>query len=377
MELVPEFLATQYLNWEMGPFQSILPGPLKIRMKLDGEIIVACELERGYLHRGLEKTFESRHWDTLMPIADRLDPEASVFAELALCLAVEEICDLKVPSRAERIRLILSELTRISSHLYYLIRVADSVNAETLMHYVLRDREKVLDLFELLSGSRFFPNFLRFGGVFADVSEGFVERVLELCDLIQMRIKEYNDLFSFNYAFLKRSTYNGVINPDQILTFGLTGPNARASGIAFDVRKAHPYCGYDQLDFQVCLGQGEFGTLGDCHDRLLCRLREVTQSIDLIRQSAENLPEGPFLNQDMRMDFVIPKGESYVRVESGRGLLGCYVVSEGGWSPSRVHFRCPSVENLQIAPELLIGARLGDLPLILASLDLSMAEVDR
>jgi NADH-quinone oxidoreductase subunit D len=306
-----------------------------------------------------------------------LSPEGSVFGELVFCLAVEEIGQIAVPPRAQVIRVILSELARLSSHLGFIARMAKSVGADTLFHYVVRDREKTLDLFELLTGSRLSLNFLRFGGVSSDVSEGFIERVLEVCDLIQVRLKEYNDLFSFSHAFLKRSANIGVLSVEQIRRFGVTGPNARASGLLIDTRKSHPYSGFDVVDFHIPAGRGEGGTLGDVHDRYLLRLREISQSFEILRQTAENLPGGDFSNGRVDKDFVTLAGEAYARVESPRGLLGCHVVSDGMTKPARVQFRVPSQAHMLVAPELLVGSRLEDLPVILASLDICVSEVDR
>jgi NADH-quinone oxidoreductase subunit D len=258
-----------------------------------------------------------------------------------------------------------------------IIRVARAVGAETMMHYVLRDRERVLDLFELLAGARFSLNFLRFGGVSADVTEGFIERVLETCELIRIRLKEYNDLFSFNQAYLRRSAFIGVIQPELARRIGMSGPNARASAITMDVRKEHPYCGYERLDFEVPLGQGEGGTIGDAHDRLLLRLREIAQSLEILKQVADFMPQGEFAGPKVGRDFKVPQGEAYVRVESSRGLLGCHVVSDGRDRPARVQFRAPSSSALICVPAIVAGSRIEDLPVILSSLDVCVAEVDR
>ncbi len=377
MEFETEHLPTDLTTWVIGPYDTSLPGPMTLKLSLDGEVVAGAEMETGYLHRGLEKAFELHSWQSSVLYADRLDPEGAFFGELSLCLAVEEIAGIAVPERAQSIRAILSELPRISCHLGYAARMARAVGAETMVHYVLRDREKILDLFELLTGARFTLNFLRFGGVAADVTEGFVERVLETCELIRVRLKEYNDLFSFNQAFIKRTAFLGVIQPVQARRVGLTGPNARASGVAVDTRKERPYSGYQKLDFEITLGHGAAGTVGDTHDRFLMRLREIAQSLELLKQLSDAVPSGEFASQRIERDFVVPPGEAYARVESSRGLLGCYVVSDGKSNPARVSFRVPSLAGASIAPGLLVGNRLEDLPVILASLDIGVAEVDR
>ena len=372
-----EILDTDLTDWEIGPYHGSLPAPMRLKLRLDGEVIAKCKVDTGFLHRGLEKNFELHSWRSAIAYSDHLDPEVAVFGELALCLAVEEIADIVVHPRAQCIRLILSELSRISAHLSYIVRMGKSVGSETIIHYVLRDREKILDLFELLTGARFSINFLRFGGVRADVTDGFIERVFEVCEMIRVRMKEYNDLFTFNHGFLKRTLSVGVLSHELIERCGITGPNARASGISFDVRKVSPYLGYDQLDFQVPVGQGEGGVIGDVHDRFLLRLREMSQSIEILKQLAESVPSGEFINSKLEKECIVPPGEAYSRIESSRGLLGCHVVSDGKANPNRVQFRTPTVGNLMAIPSLVTGIKLEDLPVVLASLDLGIAEADR
>lgn len=368
-------LQTDLTSWTIGPYHEALPGPMRMRLKLDGEIIVSGSIETGFLHRGLEKTFELHTWQAAVAYADHLDPEGAVFGELALCLAVEEIAKIIVPDRAQYIRIIVAELSRVSCHLGYMARLAKAVGSETMLHYVLRDRERILDLLELLTGARFSLNFLRYGGVNADVTEGFIERVLEVCDLIRIRLKEYNDLFSYNHAFLKRTLGIGILTPDQALRLGVTGPNAKASGLVFDARKQYPVTKYGAVDFEVPVIQT--GEVGDSHSRFLLRLREITQCIEILKQATESLPLGSFETQKVDKNFTVPPGEAYTRVENSRGLLGCHVVSDGSPKPSRVQFRTPSTASLAAIPFLIEGCRIEDLPVILSSLDLSIAEVDR
>ena len=375
-----ERLSTELLPFSLGPFHPAVGVPIGLCFQLDGEIISSVKYEVGFLHRGLEKTFENQRWVASIPYCDRLDPEAAPFGELSFCLAVEEIAGMEIPTRAQDIRILVCELSRVCSHLGAMARIAQSVESETAVHYLLRDREKVIDLFELLTGARFMLNFFRIGGVVGDVTEGFLERVLEFCDLIGIRIREYNDLFSFNHALLKRGCGVGVISREQIQRLGITGPNARASGEAFDVRKTHPYSQYERYEFSVPIGKGEFGVTGDCHDRFLLRLREIGQSVELIRQVVERISSGPFRNSespDVLMEFKVKRGEAFSRVETPRGMLGCHVVSDGGEKPWRVGFRPPSAAALLVVPELLVGHYVQDVPIIFSTLDLSIAEVDR
>lgn len=376
-EMLSEAFTTRSSKVKFGPYHEAFSGPLRVVLSLDGEIIVGCEIDPGYTHRGLEKAMELHPWKSQVTYADRLDPETAAFSELAVCMAAEEIGEWVVPERAQRVRILLSELTRISSHQGYMIRLARSVGSETMLHYLLRDRERVLDLFELLSGARYNLNFLCFGGISEDVTEGFLERMLEVCDVIRERIKEYNDLFTYNFANLKRMTYSGVVPLDWVRQHGVTGPNARASGLDFDVRRDHPYSGYERVDFTVPRGEGLYGVPGDCHDRLLVRLRELSQSLEIVRQIGDRIPPGEFRNGAAKDAVRLPAGEAYARVESSRGLLGCHLVSDGGDRPARVQFRVPSQGAFAILPRVLSGCRLEDMPMILSSLDLSAAEFDR
>lgn len=380
-----EYLKTDLTSWEIGPYDGALPGTMRVLLQLDGEMIVSAEVETGYMHRGLEKSFESHLWNAAIMLADRIDPEAAVFGEFAVCLAVEELAAIEVPNRARFIRVILSELSRISAHLVCIARVAKAVGSETMVHFALRDREKVLDLFELVSGSRFSPNFLRFGGVKADVTDGFIERVLEVCELFQIRLKEYNDLFTYNHAFINRTHGIGVLTYEKAKEYGASGPNARASGLLIDIRKEYPYSGFEQFDFEIPSGRidnqnkvsDRVKELGDSNDRFLMRLKEISASVEILKQATEAIPVGEFLNPEIDLNFIVPAGEAYARVESSRGLMGCHVVSHGEPKPNRVQFRTPSSFHVKLIPVLFQGIRIEDLPVVLSSLDLSLAEADR
>lgn len=371
-----ERLETDLSTWEIGPYHGSLPGPLVLRLVLDGEVVVTASVETGYMHRGLEKAMERSPWIAGGTYANRVDGETPFFAELAFCTAVEGICGTPVPPRAECIRALLCELSRVSAHMAYFARMARAVGTETLMHYVLRDRERVLDLFELLTGARFSLNFLRTGGVAADVTEGFVERVGETCDLIRVRLKEYNDILSYNLAFIRRTEGIGWVSPEAARRVGLTGPNARASGLPFDARRDCCYGLYDIVDFEVMGARMEF--TGDCHGRFLLRMREVAQSVEILKQLVEVVPPGEYNSRrEGPRALIVPAGEVYSRVESARGLLGCHAASDGTEKPARVQFRVPSTAAVALIPEILAGSRIEDVPVILASLDLSISEADR
>lgn len=372
-----EELRTDLAKCVIGPYHPALPGLCRMTLDLDGEYIVKAALETGFLHRGLEKAIQLHSWQSAIVYADRVDPENAIVGELALCCAVEEIGRFPVPERAKKIRLILLELSRVSSHLLFIAKLARITETETALHYALRDREKALDLFELLTGARFALNYLRYGGVAADVTEGFLERVLEFCELMKGRIKEYNDLLSYHRVFIQRTMGIGVISPEQVLRLGLTGPTARSSGVTLDLRKTEGQPDYSGLDFDVPVGQGESGFKGDAYDRFLVRVRELTQSLRILKQLSENIPSGPHCELVCGRDFSLVRGEAYSRVEGPRGFFGCYVYSAGGGRPARVQFRTPSTHAILGISEFLEGMRLEDMAVFLASLDLSIAEVDR
>ncbi len=374
----PAFKHTDLSRLRVGPIHPDLPGPIALTLLLDGESVVEATVERGFAHRGLEKVTESRLWHVTPAYAARLEPEASAFSELVFCLAVEELAYLTAPPRAQSIRMILCELSRIASNLLSVSHMARLVGSGTFFHYVQRDREKILDLIELLTGARFNLNFLKFGGVKADISEGFVERVLETCEALRYRLKEYNDLFSYNTSFLLRTRGVGQISAAAVQEFGLTGPNAWASGVFADSRIESPYCGYDLVEHQgVTPVVTDPAKQGDCHARYIVRLQEILASLEILQTVCHHLPVGEFARGKIDKDFAPASGEAYARVESPRGLLGCHVISTGGRSPARTQFRVPSMSVYHALPHVLKGISMEDFPVFLASLDLSVAELDR
>ncbi len=374
-----EDLRTDWVEWSLGPYHPALPGLLRLKLTLDGEFVVRAQVETGYVHRGLEKAMELHSWQSAIVYASRIDPENAIAGELAVCMAVEEIGKFPVPDRAKAIRLILVELSRISSHLLFIAKMAITVELNTVLHYALRDREKALDLFELLTGARFALNYLRFGGVAADMTEGFLERVLEFCETMRSRVTEYNDLLSYHRVFMQRTVGVGVISDEAVHQYGLTGPNARASGVLLDLRKTAISPEYAGLDFEIPTGnttsEKKFG--GDAYDRFLLRMKELVQSLRILKQSVEAVPQGPYSELICGRDFSLAKGEAYSRLESPRGIFGCYIYSSGGSRPARVQFRTPSALVVSAIPGLVSGLRLEDLAVFMASLDFSIAEVDR
>lgn len=377
MTFTSEHLHSSFPKLSWGPSDPILPGIFRLDVEAEGDVIRQVKIETGYLHKGVEKSFERRNWFTSMVVVDRVEPETSLSSELAYCMAIEEICSIQVPRRAQIIRLVLVELERVSSHLNFLTRLAIAAGFETVSHYILRERELVLDLFELMTGRRFNPNFFRFGGVASDITEGFIERVHDTIRIIEIRLREYHALMIENRAFVDRLAWRGVLSPELALLKGMTGPSARASGVRFDLRKAESYSGYDQFDFRVSIGIGSRGTIGDGFDRVMVRLEEIRESLLLLSHAVDSVPAGDFLVSNITPSFVVPIGEAYSRVESPRGTLAVHVVSDGAERPSRVQWRTPSASNVEILPEILRGITIQDLPMILASFDLSFAEIDR
>ncbi len=375
----PETIPTETRSLVIGPYNQILSGPLQMKLLTDGEMVVQAEFARGYAHRGIEKAMESIQWRAIPFYAGKIDPENAVFGEVAVCLAIEEISGVEIPLRAQAIRCLLMELSRISSHLRYLVGLAESLDFQTLKHFLLRDREKVLDLFELLAGARYGNGFVRPGGVRDDVTDGFIERVNEFCELIPVRVREYNDLFSFNEVFIGRARGLGELTADLCFRSGVTGPNFRASGGNFDLRLARPYSFYNHLDFGGDTSTRVLAGVSDVHERVVERIREIEQSRSLLSQLIERIPSGPHLSDAVGVEvkYTVPPGEAVGEVESPRGHFCAHVVSDGSIKPTRVQFRAPSLGVLQVCPDLVANIRIDDVFLVLASLDIGISEADR
>ena len=355
----------------MGPYHPALPKPLRLNFELRGQYVAGVRIERGYLHRGLEKISENLPWRALIAYADHLNPENAISGEMVLCQAVESLWELSVPPRARAIRLILCELGRVSSHLLFLARMARVVGLVSLIHLVLRDRERILDLFELATGARHSLHFLRYGGLATEVTEGFIERVQEVGRLITYRLQEYDDLLGVNPIFTGRTRGIGVLSKPSAARLGLSGPNGRASGILGDVRKQAPYSGYDQLAFEVGGDQA-----GDVAARFAVRRAEIPQSVAMLEQLVGSLPRGAFRTA-LDPDAAPPAGEAYARVESSGGKLCCYVRADGSARAVRIQYCTPSAAVLEALPEALGGAQVDDIAVILASFHLCVAEVDK
>lgn len=392
-----EELKGEIMTLNMGPSHPATHGVLRLLLELDGDIIQKCEPVIGYLHRGDEKIAENMTYNQFVPYTDRLDYLAPLANNVTYALAVEQLAKLEVPPRCQAIRVIVCELARISSHLLGIGVYGMDTGAMTVFLYTFTEREKLYTLFEELTGARFTTSYTRIGGVARDIPEGWLSRVENFLEGLLPVVEEIDTLLTRNKIFLQRTQDVGIISKEDALQYGLTGPNLRASGIDFDLRKQIPYSGYEQYDFEVPIG-----TVGDCYDRYLVRMEEIRQSVRIVRQAIEKMPKGAWYAEDAKKIFAPPKskimtnmeeliqnfmlvtegpqmpaGEVYFEGENPKGALGFYIVSKGGGVPYRLKIRGPSFCNLSILPKLVPGHMASDVPVILGSLDFVMGECDR
>ncbi|HEU4418545.1 MAG TPA: NADH dehydrogenase (quinone) subunit D [Planctomycetota bacterium] len=388
--------ANETLRINLGPQHPSTHGVLRLELELDGERVVSCRPVIGYLHTGIEKSMEARNWLHAITMTDRLDYLNPLGNNLAYALAVEALFDCEIPERAVVARVLLAELTRINSHLVWVGTNAMDLGALSVFLYAFRERELLLDLFEEMSGSRMMTSFIRPGGLQDDFPAGWLQRCERVLQVLPSRIDEYEALLTDNPLFRERTIGIGVLKADDALALGVSGPLLRASGVAHDLRKARPYCGYERFQFRVCTA-----TAGDCYARYQVRIAELRESVSLCRQAIAALPGGPVRTADRKvmpplraefqhsMEALIhhfkhyteglrpPAGEAYVPVESPRGELGFYVRSDGSGRPVRVHERAPSFANLQALPSMAKGMLIADLVAIISTVDPVLGEVDR
>lgn len=356
----------------MGPQHPSTHGVLRLILKLDGERVVACDPVIGYLHRGVEKLCESRDYTQIVLITDRMDYVAAATNNLGYVETVEKLMGLEVPRRARYIRTILSELQRVASHLLWLGTHAADLGALTVLLFGLRERELVLDLFEEYCGARLTYNSMRIGGQPVDVPPGWDKKVLTFCDIQEQKLPEYEQLLTHNRIFVERTKQIGVVSGPDAIAIGLCGPSLRASGVYRDVRKDEPYAAYDEMEFDVPLG-----TAGDTYDRYLVRLEEFRQSLRIIRQAVQGLPEGPIMGKVPRL-IKPPAGETYHAIEAPKGEIGYFIASDGkSPSPYRFRVRPPSFCNLQALPQMVKGHLVADVVALIGTIDIVLGEVDR
>lgn len=388
---------TMVLN--IGPHHPSTHGVLRLVVELDGEIVVNLAPDVGFLHTGIEKTMESKTYQKAVVLTDRMDYLAPLSNNFCYALTVEQLMGVEIPQRAQVIRVLLVELQRISSHLVWLGTHALDLAAMSVFLYAMREREQILDIFELVSGARMMTSYIRVGGLAYELPADFMPTVDTFLQLMPSRIDEYESLLTGNPLWLERTVGVGVVDAEAAMAFGLTGANLRATGIPYDVRKAMPYSGYETYDFEIPIGKR-----GDNYDRYRVRMAEMRQSVRIARQAWERLremPPGDYMTRDRKVapppkeeithsmeslihhfklwteGFKPPRGDTYLSIESPRGILGCYIVSDGGPKPWRVHFRSPSFINLQALSHMARGRMVADLIALIASLDPVLGEVDR
>jgi NADH-quinone oxidoreductase subunit D len=366
-------IKTQEITVNLGPQHPSTHGVYRCILNLDGEYITNAENVIGYLHRGLEKIAEAKTYTQFIPFTDRLDYLSGCLNNLGYVQTIEKLMGLEkeIPERAEYIRVIMSELQRIASHLVFVGCYALDLAGFTGWMYTFRDREKVLDLIEAVTGSRMTTSYMRVGGVAEDLPEGFLVKLKELMDEMPKLLDEYDGLISGNEILQARSKNVGIVSAEMAVNYGWTGPNLRASGVNFDLRKAQPYSIYDRFDFEVPVLHN-----GDTFDRYFIRVLEMRQSVRIIQQALEQIPEGPIMAKVPKV-LKPPVGEVYHQIEVSKGLEGFHLVSDGSTKPYRLHIRTPSFINLGLFPECVKGYTIQDGIAILAAIDIVLGEVDR
>ncbi|MHB9098995.1 MAG: NADH dehydrogenase (quinone) subunit D [Syntrophales bacterium] len=388
---------TSLMTINMGPQHPATHGVLRLLLELDGEVVVKAVPHIGYLHRGLEKLAESMTYPQALTLTDRLDYTSGFSNNLAYCLAVEKLLDITVPKRAQYLRVLLSELQRIAAHLLWLGTHALDLGAMTALFYTFRERETIIEIMELVTGARLTPSFVRIGGLAADIPETFLPRVNAFVAEFPVRVDEYETLLTQNIIWKKRTRNIAPLSGEECINYGVTGPPLRAAGVLYDVRKAYPYSSYEDFDFEIPLGKN-----GDVYDRYLVRLQEMRQSNRIVRQACEKLPEGPVAATDaplvvppakeevgkdlaalirhfkiMEGGFAPPRGEVYASIESSKGELGFYLISDGTSKPFRMKVRTPSFVNLGALPRMIVGEMIADVVAAVGSIDIVLGEIDR
>ena len=356
----------------MGPQHPSTHGVFRLVLWIDGEKIIEAEPHIGYLHRGSEKLSEGEQYNQVITLFDRMDYIANFNNELVFCQAVEKLMGLEVPERAEYVRVILCELNRIASHLLFVAAMGLDAGAMTPSMFCFRGRERIQGVFEAISGARMMHNYFRIGGLKEDVPENFDTMVAELLPVIRGDVEEADKLLTFNEIFLARLKDVGAMSTEDAIDFGFTGPCLRACGVDYDLRKAEPYSVYDRFDFDVPVGLD-----GDCWDRHYVRVQEMYESLRIVEQAQEQMPQGNVTSSLGRRLIRPPKAEVYMRCENPRGEIGVYLVSDGTDKPYRVKIRPPSFCNLSAIKHMLKGVWIADAVVVLGSLDIVLGEVDR
>ena len=367
----------QEMVLNIGPQHPSTHGVLRLQVRTDGEIISEIKPFIGYLHRCFEKHSENVTYEQVIPFTDRCDYLASMANNFGYVVAMEELMDIKVPERVEFIRVIMGELQRIASHLLALGVYGLDVGAFTPFLHMFRDRERILDIFEMTCGARLLYNYMWVGGLSHDLPVGFMDVTYNFLDYFEPKIGEFNYLLSHNKIFVERTADVGVLPPDVAISYGVSGPNLRASGVKWDIRKDEPYSIYDRFDFDVPIGEGIKGSVGDCWDRYYVRMLEMIESVKILRQALSQIPKDGDVHQTIPKKIRPPKGSIYKRTETPRGDLGYYIVSDGSPVPYRVKMRSPAFTALSVLGEIANGWMMSDVIAILGSLDIVLGEIDR
>jgi NADH-quinone oxidoreductase subunit D len=371
-ELPESELKMEEFLLNVGPQHPSTHGVLRLVVALEGEVIKRCDPDLGYLHRTFEKISESRNYQQIVPFTDRMDYLGSMNANWGVAVAVEKLARIEVPERAEYLRVIVSELNRIASHLMWMGAFGADIGAVTAFLYGFRERELILDMFEEICGSRLTYGYIRVGGVAEDITPKFEKLTREFLDILPGKLEDYHNLITGNPIFVERTKGVGSITLEEAISYGVTGPMLKACGMPWDLRKEEPYSVYPKFDFDIPVYYN-----GDCFDRFRVRMDEMVESAKIVRQALDGLPEGDYKVKKLARNIKPPVGDVYVRQEAPRGEYGVYMESDGSVRPSRVKYRTPSFSNLSILPLMTAGWKIADLVAILGSVDIVLGDVDR
>ncbi|UCD18662.1 MAG: NADH-quinone oxidoreductase subunit D [Candidatus Zixiibacteriota bacterium] len=362
---------TKEFTLNVGPHHPSTHGVCRFVLQMEGEVITSVTPVIGYLHRALEKICENRTYEQIIPITDRFEYCTAMSCNMGFSLATEKLAGLEVPERAEYLRVIMLELNRIASHLIWFGTTSLDLGAITPFLYGFREREDILDMFEMTCGQRLTFNYIRPGGVSKDIPKAFIPVCKKFLDAFSAKVDDYERVLTENPIFIARNKDVGILKPETAIAYSVSGPSLRASGVKYDLRRDDPYSIYDRFDFEIPTREN-----GDCYDRYIVRIREMRESAKIVRQAIEQIPEGP-IRSKVKMNFKPPAGEVYCRVENSRGEMGFYIQSVGEKMPLRVKMRGGSYNQLQVMPVLCVGHKIADLVAIMASMDIIMPDVDR
>lgn len=369
---------SERMRLNVGPQHPSTHGVLRLEVELEGEVVTDVVPHIGYLHRCFEKHAENVTYPQVIPYIDRMDYISSMNNELPYVMGMEKLLGIKVPEKVEYIRVICAELNRIANHQIAIATFGMDSGAFTPFLYYFRDREMIITLFEKLSGGRLLYNYFWIGGLMHDVHPTFAEDCLEIVKQVRKTNDEALELLMYNKIFIERTANIGILPADVAINYGCSGPVLRGSGVPYDLRKVEPYSIYDRFDFDVVVGKGEVGTVGDCWDRNIVRVREIYESCKIIEQAVAQMPKEPCdVRQTVPKKIKPPVGEFYTKAENPKGELGFYIISDGSPTPSRVRARATSFVNLSVLPEISKGYMIADLIMILGSLDIVLGEIDR